>query len=95
MLTSPADAAITTTNMAAQVENFTLEAVRDFMVSRGGRVTNHDLVKQFKAFLTNPAGKGRKKVMVLVYNEAHRPLFTSSLTCCSQLIWVNIDPFQG
>lgn len=44
--------------MAALMDEFTLEAVKDFMVSRGGRVTNHQLVNQFKPFLTNPAGKG-------------------------------------
>ncbi|XP_054276571.1 ankyrin repeat domain-containing protein SOWAHA-like [Macrosteles quadrilineatus] len=32
----------------------TLEAVRDFMLLKGGKVTNHDLVKHFKPILTNP-----------------------------------------
>ncbi|XP_050711260.1 uncharacterized protein LOC126995604 isoform X2 [Eriocheir sinensis] len=43
--------------MASLMDQFTLESVKDFMVSRGGRVTNHQLVNQFKPFLTNPAGK--------------------------------------
>ncbi|XP_076050986.1 ankyrin repeat domain family member sosondowah [Oratosquilla oratoria] len=43
--------------MAAPPEEFTLEAVRDYMISNGGRVTNHDLVKYFKVFLTNPETK--------------------------------------
>ncbi|CAL4073599.1 unnamed protein product, partial [Meganyctiphanes norvegica] len=45
------------TIMAAPVEEFTLESVRDFMISRGGRVTNHELVKHFKVFLTDPTSK--------------------------------------
>ncbi|XP_033609563.1 ankyrin repeat domain-containing protein SOWAHB isoform X3 [Cryptotermes secundus] len=32
----------------------TLDAIRDFMLENGGKVTNHDLVKHFKGFLTNP-----------------------------------------
>ncbi|XP_070001557.1 ankyrin repeat domain-containing protein SOWAHA [Penaeus vannamei] len=43
--------------MADHVDEFTLESVRDFMISRGGRVTNHELVKQFKVYLTNPSCK--------------------------------------
>ncbi|KAK3932135.1 Ankyrin repeat domain-containing protein SOWAHB [Frankliniella fusca] len=34
-----------------------LEAVRNFMIENGGKVTNHDLVKHFKQFLTNPANR--------------------------------------
>lgn len=36
----------------------TVEAIRDFMLENGGRVTNHDLVKHFKGFLTNPETRG-------------------------------------
>jgi hypothetical protein len=36
----------------------TLEAIRDFMLENGGKVTNHDLVKHFKGFLTNPETRG-------------------------------------
>ncbi|XP_046677792.1 ankyrin repeat domain-containing protein SOWAHC isoform X3 [Homalodisca vitripennis] len=39
--------------MAAASE-LSLEAVRDFMLLKGGKVTNHDLVKHFKNSLTNP-----------------------------------------
>jgi hypothetical protein len=35
-----------------------LEAIRDFMLENGGKVTNHDLVKHFKGFLTNPETRG-------------------------------------
>ncbi|XP_021920715.1 uncharacterized protein LOC110830296 isoform X2 [Zootermopsis nevadensis] len=31
-----------------------VQAIRDFMLENGGKVTNHDLVKHFKRFLTNP-----------------------------------------
>jgi hypothetical protein len=43
--------------MAAPTE-FTLESVRAFMLERGGKVTNHELVKHFKQFLTDPYTKG-------------------------------------
>jgi hypothetical protein len=43
--------------MAAPTE-FTLESVRSFMLEKGGKVTNHDLVKHFKQFLTDPYTKG-------------------------------------
>ena len=42
-------------------DDIDLEVVRDFMISKGGRVTNHDLVKQFKNFLTNASNKGKFK----------------------------------
>jgi hypothetical protein len=42
--------------MAAPTE-FTLESVRQFMLAREGRVTNHELVKHFKAWLTHPIEK--------------------------------------
>ncbi|KAJ9597644.1 hypothetical protein L9F63_011513, partial [Diploptera punctata] len=31
-----------------------LDAIREFMLENGGKVTNHDLVKHFKRFLTDP-----------------------------------------
>ncbi|XP_050433147.1 uncharacterized protein LOC126841015 [Adelges cooleyi] len=34
-----------------------LESVRDFMITNGGKVTNHDLVTHFKYFLTNPQNR--------------------------------------
>lgn len=43
--------------MAAPTE-FTLEAVRKFMIEKGGKVTNHELVKHFKIYLTNPDSRG-------------------------------------
>lgn len=44
--------------MAAPTE-FTLESVREFMLEKGGKVTNHELVKHFKQFLTDPYTKGK------------------------------------
>lgn len=35
-----------------------LEAVKNYMLENGGKVTNHELVKHFKAFLTNPETRG-------------------------------------
>ncbi|XP_067002950.1 ankyrin repeat domain-containing protein SOWAHA [Anabrus simplex] len=39
--------------MAAPTE-LSLECIRLFMLENGGKVTNHDLVKHFKRFLTDP-----------------------------------------
>ena len=38
--------------------DLSLEAIRDFMLENGGKVTNHDLVKHFKGCLTNPETRG-------------------------------------
>ena len=38
---------------------FTVESVRDYILSKGGKVTNHELVKHFKPFLTDPVMKGK------------------------------------
>lgn len=43
--------------MAAPSE-LSLEEIRNFMLKNGGKVTNHDLVKHFKQFLTDPNTKG-------------------------------------
>jgi hypothetical protein len=42
----------------AAASGLTVEAIRDFMLENGGKVTNHDLVKHFKRFLTNPETRG-------------------------------------
>lgn len=47
--------------MAAPTE-FTLESVREFMLDKGGKVTNHELVKHFKQFLTDPYTKGNLSI---------------------------------
>ena len=36
---------------------FSLESVRQYMLAHEGRVTNHDLVKHYKAWLTHPTEK--------------------------------------
>ncbi|KAL3860419.1 hypothetical protein ACJMK2_010543 [Sinanodonta woodiana] len=36
---------------------FTLEAVKEFIVNSGGKVTNHDLVTKFKNYLNDPQDK--------------------------------------
>ena len=57
--------------MAAPTE-FTLESVKDFIIEKGGRVTNHELVKHFKLFLTDPATKGK----ILIELQCHRQVLT-------------------
>lgn len=44
-------------NMAAPSE-LSIAEIRKFMLENGGKVTNHELVKHFKQFLTNPNTKG-------------------------------------
>lgn len=41
------------------MSDLNVDAVRSFMLSRGGKVTNHELVKHFKAVLTNPETRGK------------------------------------
>lgn len=36
-----------------------LAEIRNFMLKNGGKVTNHELVKYFKQFLTHPNTKGK------------------------------------
>lgn len=52
--------------MAAPTE-FTLESVREFMLEKGGKVTNHELVKHFKQFLTDPYTKEYARVQFKEY----------------------------
>jgi len=40
-----------------QPTEFSLESVRQLMLANGGRVTNHELVKSFRRWLTDPQGK--------------------------------------
>ena len=37
---------------------FTLDSVKEFMLSHGGRVKNHELVTHFKVYLNDPERKG-------------------------------------
>ncbi|RUS89412.1 hypothetical protein EGW08_002849 [Elysia chlorotica] len=41
--------------------DFELDAVLDFMVSKGGRVRNHELVTHFKNFLNHPVHKAQNR----------------------------------
>lgn len=45
--------------MAAPSE-LSLVEIRNFMLKNGGKVTNHELVKYFKYFLTHPDTKGKQ-----------------------------------
>ena len=39
--------------------DFTLDSVKEFMLSHGGRVKNHELVTHFKGYLNDPDRKGK------------------------------------
>ena len=43
--------------MMQQPVEFSLESVRQLMLANGGRITNHDLVKSYKRWLTDPQEK--------------------------------------
>lgn len=42
----------------AAPRDLSIAEIRNFMIANGGRVTNHELVKHFRHFLTNPNTKG-------------------------------------
>lgn len=42
----------------SEPQELSLKEIHAFMLQYNGRVTNHDLVKHFKKFLTNPATQG-------------------------------------
>lgn len=46
-------------------KELSLAEIRDFMLKNGGKVTNHELVKYFKQFLTNPNTKGNIYILIL------------------------------
>lgn len=49
-----------------------LSEIRNFMLSKGGKVTNHELVKYFKKFLTNPNTQGKWKTVECYDFHANR-----------------------
>ena len=53
VVTVPAERRI----MSQHPAEFSLESVRQLMLANGGRITNHDLVKSFKRWLTDPQEK--------------------------------------
>ncbi|KAK2720508.1 hypothetical protein QYM36_004405, partial [Artemia franciscana] len=48
-------------------DEFSLESVRQFIIMQGGKTTNHELVRHFKKFLTDPIQKGEKLRRKLLY----------------------------
>lgn len=66
----------------AEPSELSLEKIREFMLQKGGKVTNHDLVKHFKPFLTDPLTKGLctlVKYPIFVVIMTHQ---THDITCC-------------
>lgn len=45
--------------MSENPSELSADAVRSFIISRGGKVTNQQLVKNFKVFLTDPNNKSK------------------------------------
>ena len=43
--------------MAEEDTLFGLDIVKDFILAKGGKTTNHELVTHFKSFLNNPKWK--------------------------------------
>ena len=59
---------------------FTLESVRQYMLAQDGRVTNHELVKYFKAWLTHPTEKESARQRFKV-NNCLKPIGGYYLLC--------------
>ncbi|XP_067125739.1 ankyrin repeat domain-containing protein SOWAHC-like [Centruroides vittatus] len=47
-------------------ETFSLESVKEFIIEKGGKVTNHEIVKHFKVFLND---KNRQKEVRALFKE--------------------------
>jgi len=45
---------------------FSQEAVRQLMLANGGRITNHELVKSFKRWLTDPECRDTARIQFKV-----------------------------
>ena len=54
---------------------FTLDSVKEFMLSHGGRVKNHELVTHFKVYLNDPERKGAPYYNFNMSKIANRPRF--------------------
>lgn len=54
---------ISSVKMATPSE-LSLEEIRKYLLENGGSVRNHDLVKYFKKFLTDPETRGRLNINV-------------------------------
>lgn len=48
----------------AAPRDLSIAEIRKFMIANGGKVTNHELVKHFKHFLTNPNTKGECSMFI-------------------------------
>lgn len=46
----------------SDLNSLSVEAVKSFMLSKGGKVTNHELVKHFKTVLTNPETRDEARI---------------------------------
>ena len=80
---------------------FSLESVRQYMLAHEGRVTNHDLVKHYKAWLTHPTEKesarqrfkGRKisKGIYFALQSFQKQTGSSVLMCQISKIYVHFS----
>lgn len=51
-------------NMAEHI-TFSADSVLKYIVENGGKVTNHDLVKHFKKFLSGPDSQGKYFILLV------------------------------
>lgn len=68
------------TNMASPSE-LSLEEIRNYLLENGGTARNHDLVKHFKRFLTDPETRGGLNVREAQARPRHRERVSSCMTC--------------
>lgn len=50
----------------ATPSELSLEEIRQYLLENGGTARNHDVVKHFKKFLTDPETRGRSKSLCIV-----------------------------
>ena len=82
------------TKMAAR--EFTLESVKQFIVSSGGKVKNHELVTHFKSFLNDQSRKGNEKLPVMLLQQTYKstalqPKFKSGNVKMKQILKQRIN----
>lgn len=66
-----------------------LGEIRNFMLKNGGKVTNHELVKHFKQFLTHPKTKGKCSV-----STTHSSYRVDCLCSCVRFFVMNQQCFD-
>lgn len=76
-----------------QPGSLSLEMVQLFMISQGGKVPNHELVKQFKSYLNNTENKGKLGLCYSLHSNTLHKDYTGSRFYPRALALINLFPF--